>query len=101
MKDHYDGKQVVSIWNKKLGTIIPVVNVQAAKRTLCVIRHLPLLPEVELSDWKVGWDFLWKKMQIVYKVICMNLMTDFSGLRLSYLGNERIILALPEDCKLY
>lgn len=75
MKDHYDGKQAVSIWNKKLGTIILVVSVQAAKRALCVIRHLPLLPEVELSDRKIGWDFLWKTMQIVYKVVCMNLMT--------------------------
>lgn len=101
MKDHYDGKQVVSIWNKKLGTIILVVSVQAAKRALCVIRHLPLLPEVELSDRKIGWDFLWKKMQIVYKVVCMSLMTEFSGLGLSFLGNESSILALPEDCKLY
>lgn len=74
---------------------------QAAKRALCVTRHLPLLPEVELSERKIGWDFLWKKMQIVYKVVCMSLMTDFSGLRLSFSGNERSILALPEVCKLY
>lgn len=59
MKDHYDGKQVVSIWNEKPGTIMLVVSVQAAERALCVLRHLPLPPEVELSDRKIGWDFLW------------------------------------------
>lgn len=36
-----------------------VVSVQAAERALCVLRHLPLPPEVELSDRKIGWDFLW------------------------------------------
>lgn len=59
MKDHCDGKQVVSMWNEKPGTIMLAVSVQAAEWALCVIRHLPLLPEVELSARKIGWDFLW------------------------------------------
>lgn len=29
-----------------------------------------------------------EKMHIMYKVVCMSLKTDFSGLRLSFLGKE-------------
>jgi len=54
---------------------------------------------VELSDRKNWVGLSVKKMQIVYKVICMSLMTDFSAL--SFVANETNILAVPEVCELY
>lgn len=60
-KDHYYGKQVVSILNKNLGTITSLVSMQAAKGALSLIRHLVLLPDVELSNRKLGRNFCEKK----------------------------------------
>lgn len=54
-------------------------SMQGAKGAPSVIRHLIFLPDVKLSNRKIRYEYLWKKMQIVYQVVSMNLMIGFSA----------------------
>lgn len=73
---------------------------QAGKGALCVIRHVRYYLKWNYLIGRLSRTFC-EKMQLVYRVACMSLMTDFAALRLSFVGNEASILTVPEVYKLY